>query len=50
MEEMLDNRLAIRKISGRNPIQATSIPIKKLSELGAAKDNNNDESPIKFMG
>ena len=23
---------------------------KKLSELGAAKDNNNDESPIKFMG
>ena len=25
-------------------------PNKKLSELGAAKDNNNDESPIKFMG
>ena len=43
-------RLVIKKISGRNPIHATSIPIKKLSELGAAKDNNNDESPIKFMG
>jgi hypothetical protein len=30
MEEMLDNRLVIKKISGRNPIQATSIPIKKI--------------------
>ena len=50
MEAMLDNGLVIKKISERNPIQATSIPIKKLSELGAAKDNNNDESPIKFMG
>ena len=50
MKVMLENRVAIKKISGRNPIQATSIPIKKLSELGAAKDNNNDESPHKIYG